>query len=52
MIELHLSRVSRAEIDLGPVSLRAEVAAAADELRSREPRRRIPLFLMLPEPRM
>jgi light-regulated signal transduction histidine kinase (bacteriophytochrome) len=38
---LSLSRVSRAEMSLGPVDLSAEVAAIADELQSREPGRRV-----------
>jgi PAS domain S-box-containing protein len=38
---LHLSRVSRAEMNLGPVDLSAEVAAIAGELQSREPGRRL-----------
>ena len=38
---LTLSRVSRAEMSLGPVDLSAEVAAIAGELQSREPGRRV-----------
>ena len=38
---LRLSRVSRAEMNLGPVDLSAEVAVIADELQSREPGRRV-----------
>lgn len=38
---LLLSRVSRAEMRLGPVDLSAEVAALADELQAREPDRRV-----------
>jgi signal transduction histidine kinase len=38
---LHLSRVSRAEMNLGPVPLSEEVAAVAAELASREPGRRV-----------
>ena len=38
---LTLSRVSRAEMSLGPVDLSAEVAAIADELQSGEPGRRV-----------
>jgi len=38
---LHLSRVSRAEMNLRPVNLSAEVAAIAEELQSREPGRRV-----------
>jgi PAS domain S-box-containing protein len=38
---LHLSRVSRAEMNLRPVDLSADVAAIAAELQSREPGRRV-----------
>jgi len=38
---LHLSRVSREGMNLGPVDLSAEVTAIAGELRSREPGRRV-----------
>jgi signal transduction histidine kinase len=38
---LLLSQVSRAEMNLGPVDLSAEVAAIADELQAREPGRRV-----------
>jgi len=38
---LSLSQVSRAELKLGPVDLSAEVTAVADDLRSREPGRRV-----------
>ena len=38
---LTLSRVSRAEMSLGPVDLSAEVAAIAGELQAREPGRRV-----------
>ena len=38
---LHLSRVSRAEMNRTPVDLSAEVASIADELQSAEPGRRV-----------
>ena len=38
---LTLTRVSHAEMSLGPVDVSAEVAAIADELQSREPGRRV-----------
>jgi PAS domain S-box-containing protein len=38
---LQLSRISRGRMDLEPVNLSAEVASMAEELRSREPDRRV-----------
>ena len=38
---LHLSRVSRAEMNIEPVNLSAEVAGVAEDLRAREPGRRV-----------